>query len=253
MKKQAKLMVIVLAVVMALSVVVMASCAKEETKVAYGLVHGKGYVGKGTAVRLGDSLVSADLDEACLPTYVKADGAIEGYTVEGKYLDHGSEATSHFYKTVKFADVTMIYDATEVNGVSKGYMVGTQTMVEFFAVEANCEKYFEAVAKNEVKVVLADGEKTDIMNAKALLKTQNGYWSSPSDKALGWKANVEATCSYLVEYGFDGLSGNSSDLTRKDNGGKLDNEIIDKNNVATGATWTDMMDYVNLIKAAFEK
>lgn len=255
MKKHAKLLVVVLACVMALSVILLASCAQEETKTAYGLVHGKGYVGKATVVRLGDSLVSADLDEACLPTYVKAENAIEGYTVEGKYLNHGSPATAHFYKTVKFGDVTMVYDGTEVEGVSKGYMVGTKTMLEFFADEANCEKYFEAVAKNEVKVVVADGEKTDILNAKALLKTQNNYWGTPATNALGWKANVKATCDYVVENGFDGAA-KKEDFKATDNSAtdaKLDNELVDKNGVKTGATWTDMWDYFSLLKSAFEK
>lgn len=256
MKKHAKLTVIVLAVVLALSLaLVLAACEQPETKTAYGLVHGKGYVGKATVVRAGDSLVSAELDEACLPTYVTAKSAIEGYTVEGKYSSHGEPATANFYKTVKFADVTMTYDATEAGGFSKGYMVGTQTMLEFFAVEANCEKYFEAVAKNEVKVVLADGEKTDILNAKALLKTQNNYWGTPAEKALGWKANVEATCNYVVENGFDGAS-KKEDFEKKDNSAtnpKLDNELVDKNGVKTGATWTDMWDYFSLLKSAFGK
>ncbi len=257
MKKQTKLLVAVLALVMALSVVMLTACDKEQTKTAYGLVHGKGYVGQATVVVKGDSLVSADLNEACLPTYVKPDAAIEGYTVEGTYANHGSAATAEFYKTIKFDGVTMVYDATIPEGetYSKGYMVGTQTMLEFFATEANCEKYFKAVSENKVAVVLADGEKTDIMTAAALLKTENGYWGTPAETALGWSANVEATCKYVVENGFGGATV-KGDFTATDNSSanpKLDNEFVDKNGVKTGATWTDMWDYFSLLKTAYEK
>ena len=85
----------------------------------------------------------------------------------------------------------MVYDGTEVEGVSKGYMVGTKTMLEFFADEANCEKYFEAVAKNEVKVVLQTAKRRIFSTLKRFLKTQNNYWGTPATNALGWKANVK--------------------------------------------------------------
>lgn len=262
MKKQHSILVaIVLALVMVFAVAALASCGQPETKVAYGLVHGKGYVGKATVEKAGDSLVSADLDEACLPTYVQGTEADGTYVVEGKYLNHGSVATGKFYKTVKFADVTMTYDTTEVtsgeNTLSKGYMVGTQTMLEFFATEANCEKYFKAVESNGVSVVTASGDKTDVLNAKALLKTQNGYWSGDkiAENALGWKANVKATCDYVIANGFSGAS-QKTDFTATDNSAtnaKLENEWVDKNSVKTGATWSDMWDYYSLLKAAFEK
>lgn len=255
MKKHAKLLVVLLALVMVLSVVVLTACNKQKTKNAYGLVHGKGYVCQATVVVTGNSLVSADLVEACLPTYVTAQTPIQGYTVEGTYNSHGSARTANFYKTIKFADVTMVYDGTLVDGYSKGYMVGTQTMLQFFENEANCEKYFKAVSENKVSVVLANGEKTDILNAKALLKTQNGYWGTPAQNALGWTANVKATCDYVVAHGFDGAS-SATDFTQEDHSStnpKLDNEFVDKNGVSTGATWTDMWDYFSLLKKAYQK
>ena len=178
-EKTSKLLVVVLALVLALSVVLLTACVKEETKTAYGLVHGEGYVCQATVVVKGETLVSADLIEACLPTYVKAETAIEGYTVEGTYSNHGSAATANFYKTVKFGDVTMTYDATLDGEYSKGYMVGDQTMLQFFRNEANCEKYFNAVANDEVAVVLATGNDTTILDSAALLKTENGYWELP--------------------------------------------------------------------------
>lgn len=146
-------------------------------------------------------------------------------------------------------------DEEKTTKISKGYMVGNKTMLEFFADEANCKKYAEAVANGEVAVVMADGDKKDVMTAAALVKSQNGYWGTPAANALGWTANVEATLKYVKNYGFDGIT-SKEDLTQKDNSAtnvKLDNEWLDKNGVATGATWTDMWDYVNLLHNAFNQ
>lgn len=234
---------------------------------AYGLVHGKGYVGQASITVKNGSITVADLNEACLPTYVTAPEAIANVTVEGKYMNHGKLATANFYKTIKFGGITMIYDATISNPdaaanqqVSKGYMVGTQTMVEFFANANNCKTYFDAVSSNSVSVVTANGDSKDIMTADALLKTKNGYWGSPNANALGWTANVKATCDYVKAHGFDGITA-KEDLKHKDgyvadndvstSTDKLYNEWLDKNGVATGATWSDMWDYVNLLHTAY--
>lgn len=228
---------------------------------AYGLVHGKGYVGMATITVKNDAITAADINEACLPTYVTAKEAIDGATVVGKAVNHGNTVTSNFYKTVKFAGVTMTYDTTEVDGVSKGYMVGSKTMLEFFADEANCKLYFDAVAKDAVSVVTADGDKTDIMSSATLLKTKNGYWGEPNPNALGWSANVAATCAYVKANGFDGvtqkddLKHNADYVAANDTktADKMYNEWSDKNGVKTGATWSDMWDYVNLLHTAYNK
>ncbi len=251
MKKQAKLMVIVLVIVMALSVVAFTACGNKQTQVAYGLVHREGYVGIATVEVVSGVLVSAKLDEACFPTQVKAtanDGA--DYTVAVT----SGETTTYYWKTVKYGNVTMVYDA------DGGYKVGTQTIKEYFnASEENCKAYAEAVQNNKVTVVTANGDKTDIMTAAKLLKTQNGYWSGAGIKEgqLGWKKNAEATCAYVVEYGFDGVTA-KEDLTQPGKNddnvtGDMKDEYVDKNDVKTGATWTDMWDYVNLLHNAFNK
>ena len=237
-----KILVIALAVVMMVSALALVACAPE-TKVAYGRVH-KSYAGKGTLVISGGKIVEAYFDEACLPTQVTAPEAIEGYTVEAT----GKSGTVYYYKTVKFDGVTMEYDAEQGS-----YMVGTEKAADWLLDAANCEKYFEAAASNNVAVVLASGEDKTIMTAAKLLKSQNGYWPTThsgvvNGTALGWKANVEATCAYVVANGFAAES-----FTDVAGEGALDNEKVDNLGVHTGATWTDMADYYNVLKAAYSK
>ena len=234
-----KILVIALAVVMMVSALALVACGPQE-KVAYGIVH-KSYVGKGTIVVAGGKISSASIDEACLPTYVVASEA-SADTVTATVLDHGNEVQKHFYKTVKFADITLEYDLTD------GYKSGSTKLMDLLKDEANCEKWFEAVASDSVSVMIAGKEDKTIMTSAKLLKSKNGYWGTPAENALGWKANVKATCDYVVANGFAAES-----FEQVDGEGKLDNEKVDNLGVHTGATWTDMLDYYNVLKAAFNK
>lgn len=234
-----KILVIALAVVMMVSALALVACGPQE-KVAYGIVH-KSYVGKGTVVVAGGKISSASIDEACLPTYVVASEASDD-TVTATVLDHGNEVQKHFYKTVKFADITLEYDLTD------GYKSGSTKLMDLLKEEANCEKWFEAVASDSVSVMIAGKEDKTIMTSAKLLKSKNGYWGTPAENALGWKANVKATCDYVVANGFAAES-----FEQVAGEGKLDNEKVDNLGVHTGATWTDMLDYYNVLKAAFGK
>ena len=234
-----KILVIALAVVMMVSALALVACGPQE-KVAYGIVH-KSYVGKGTIVVAGGKISSASIDEACLPTYVVASEA-SADTVTATVLDHGNEVQKHFYKTVKFADITLEYDLTD------GYKSGSTKLMDLLKEEANCEKWFEAVASDSVSVMIAGKEDKTIMTSAKLLKSKNGYWGTPAENALGWKANMEATCAYVVANGFAAES-----FEQVAGEGKLDNEKVDNLGVHTGATWTDMADYYNVLKAAFNK
>lgn len=216
---------------------------------AYGLVHRQGYVGIATATARYGKIVGAELDEACFPTQVTATADAGEYAVE--------VSGTYYWKTVKFGDFTAVYDATA------GYKVGDKTLKEFFADAANCEAYAKAVLADKVAVETADGDKTDIMTSATLLKSQNGYWSGSLIHAgqIGWKANVEATCKYVVANGFDGITA-KDDLKYQDGYDKdsdknqtdlMYNEWFDKNGVATGATWSDLWDYVNLLHNAFNQ
>ena len=234
-----KILVIALAVVMMVSALALVACGPQE-KVAYGIVH-KSYVGKGTIVVAGGKISSASIDEACLPTYVVASEA-SADTVTVEVEDHGEMKTKHYYKTVKFADITLEYDAAD------GYKAGSTKLMDLLKDEANCEKWFEAVASDSVSVMIAGKEDKTIMTSAKLLKSKNGYWGTPAENALGWKANMEATCAYVVANGFAAES-----FEQVAGEGKLDNEKVDNLGVHTGATWTDMADYYNVLKAAFNK
>jgi uncharacterized protein with FMN-binding domain len=204
---------------------------------AYGRVHKK-YAGKATVYVVKGQVVAADLDEACLPTQVTSAESLGDYTVE--------VSGKHYYKTVKFADVTMVYDAT-----AGDYMVGTTKAADWLVDAANSQKYYEAAAANQVKATVEGGEV--VMTASQLLKSLNNYWPTTHQgvvdgKALGWKANVVATCKYVVENGFAAES--FSAVTEGTQ--PLENELVDNNGIKTGATWTDFADYFKILKAAFE-
>ena len=205
---------------------------------AYGRVH-KSYAGKATVYVIGGELVAASIDEACLPTQVTAAESLGEYTVE--------VSGKHYYKTVKFGDVTMVYDAEQ-----SSYMVGTTKAADWILEAANSQKYFEAAAANQVKAVKSATEEV-VMTASQLLKSLNNYWPTThkgvtGGTALGWQANVIATCKYVVANGFAAESFSAVTEGTK----PLENELVDNNGVKTGATWTDMLDYYKILKAAFE-
>jgi hypothetical protein len=233
MKK--RILTLLLAVVMVASVVALVACAGGgNSKKAYGLVHGKGYVGQAEVVMDGDKIILAYLDEACLPSYVVAPAA-SADTISAEVVDHGATVTKIYYKTVKWANVTCTYDATN------GYVVDGKKLVDYFADEANCQKYFEAVKSNSVSVVVNGKEDKTILTAAALLKTQNGYWTNASGR--GWGTNAMATIAYVIKNGVKASNITVAEKIATDNNGV----------VVTGATWVDIQDYYALLKAAAGK
>lgn len=257
MKKTSKILAVVLATLLVVAaVVVLAACDDPAATtdpvvingVAYGAVH-SGCIGKATVVVTDGKVTAATLDEAELPTSVKP--TTEEAETYAEYVVNG------YWKTVKWTGVTATYE-------DGGYKVGEQALKDYLAVPANAKLYFEAVAANEVKVAVstkAADDKTDIMTAAKLLKSQNGYWQGEkitNPAHLGWKANVDATIAYVVANGFGAFDGKPStaDGTVVDNSAedaKLDNEVVDKNGVRTGATWSDFILYYNLLKAASDQ
>lgn len=231
MKKTSKFVAVLLAALLVVAaVVVLAACDNGTTSEAYGLVHKQGYVGKATATVKEGKLTAASLDEACFPSHVTAEAADGEYTVEveGKY----------YYKTVKWAGVTATYDA------EKGYLVeGKATLKDYFAAENNARAYFEAAAASKITVVTSAGDKTDIMTAATLLKTKNGYWPE-GGRGLGWKANVKATIDYVLQYGFEDAEFTANETTKV---------WEDKKGNSTGATWTDIADYIKILKLANDR
>lgn len=216
--------------------------AQPSQSFAYGLVHGKGYVGEATIVRTQQGvIVAAGLEEACLPTYITAEAAIEGATTEDEVTSHGSTSTKYFYTTVEFGGNTFTYSTTEHD-----YVMDGTTLKAWLEEEANAMVYFWSVKNNQVAVVKGEEKEKDftIMTAATLLKSQNGYWSTPSGTQLGWKTNVEKTVEYVMNNGF------VQDEFTTDN--KVGNVFVDENGVSTGATWTDFNDYYQLLKKAYE-
>ncbi len=238
---------------------------------AFGLVHGAGYAGFASVTVKAGAITDVQLSEVCLPTYITIpnDDTTIGadYKVKATVKDHGNDVEKTFYKTVTFGSVTMTYDLT------KGYMVGDKTMVEFFQDAQNVKTYYKAVMANKVAVIVGEGnegKKTDVMTKAALSKEENGYWTVKPDANKNetftaysqWKFNRDAICKYVKEHGVDALLSLAKPETPVNvtlpNGAQKP-AWVDSNGVSTGATWTDQntekantLSYSKLIKNAFD-
>ncbi len=219
--------------------------------VAYGLVHGNGYVGKATVTVDANGVVTdATLDEACLPTYVTAKEPVEGVTTTDKVTSHGSEVTKHFYTTVKFGGYTATYDLA-----THTYLINGLPMLNRFQSTVYARAWFEAVNTDSVVVVVsADGKTEDgeIMNSATLLKSQNGYWGTPTEPALGWEENAVATSAFFVEnYEAFVPAFYQNGPENLFYGHSANGQPWFWNGINTGATWTDMEDYITLLVVAY--
>ncbi|MEG2116148.1 MAG: hypothetical protein RRZ69_00535, partial [Clostridia bacterium] len=165
-----KVLVVVLAI--ALTLTMFSACGKApaepKTGEAYSPVHGGNYIGKATVTVLDGKVTAATLDEACYPTEVQATADVAA--ADKVVVGEGAKAKT-YYKTVKFAGVTAIYDVDT-------YKVDGVAFKTWALTEANAKKYFDAVVANDVAVVVGGAEKKDLMTAKTLLKSQNGYGSA---------------------------------------------------------------------------
>lgn len=248
-----------------------------KTGEAYGIVHTGGYVGYAAVTTTDGAITALTLTEVCFPTYVKGEtgksteseeAAIanitntEGFTILTTSATKDEVTTwtaTAYYTTVKYGDVTMTYDTEAAT-----YKIGTQTIKEYLAVEANAKAYYDAVKANNVAVVIGETEKKDVMTYKALSKEENGYWTredKDGNSYSRWKMNRDATVAYVMEYGTENLlklvkSETAVDDTKEDKQVTywMDGEI------STGATWTDLnsapegyLSYAQLIVNAYNK
>lgn len=244
MKKIIKLLIC--ALMICIMVIPMTACQDNgkkdpvvKTGTAYGLVHGGSYVGKATITKTDDKVTDATLEEMCLPTQVKAtaevaeDDRVDVTTGEGE-----SAKTTYYYKTVKYDNVTMTYDAQ-----NNSYMVGDQKLADYLRTEANCKAYFEAAAANNLSVMVGGKEDKTIMTNDALNKDKNGYWTKQdkNNKSYSrWKVNRDATVNYVKQHGLDALKNMTQAEAVEDAYGAQAKYWQDANGVSTGATWSDM-------------
>ncbi|MEG1706480.1 MAG: InlB B-repeat-containing protein, partial [Clostridia bacterium] len=200
--------------------------------VAYGLVHGQGYVGQATvSVNHKGVVTDATLDEACFPSQVVLSAEEQAKLDKNDYTTFaGKHGSTVGYKTVKFGTYTLVGD-----GVT--YKSGDKTIVELFADEVAAKAYFEAVVAGDVKAVLV-GNKTVVLTAEQLLKSKNGYGGT----SFNWAKAVEATTQYVIDNGFDATIG-GFEINK-------DGMYQDNNGISTGATWVDIADYYTILKEA---
>lgn len=206
---------------------------------AYGLVHGAGYIGySAVTVDKDDKVTDVTLTEVCFPTQVPKTPKTD-------------TAAATYYSEVSYGKVTMTYDED-----AKAYKVDGKALSEFFKDEENCKEYFNAVKKGKVYVTVDNGKKNNVMTWDALCKDKNGYWATANTKQkLNWKGNRDATVNYVKTYGIQSLLS----VTKKVEGENA-GYWFDKNDVNTGATWTDFntrkdgtYSYAELIVKAYNK
>ena len=184
---------------------------------AFGLVHGAGYVGYATVTTTDGKITAATLTEYCFPSYVTADAAEEGKTVDVEVTAHGSTSTKHFYKEVKFGTYTLTADAE-----AKGYKTAdNKTEVQLFGDDAAAKAWKEAIVAGNVEV---NGVKTIMTNDK-ICKDKNGYGGTKFD----WKGNRDKTVAAFIANGDKITTATQDEESKKWKIGDVD----------TGATWTD--------------
>lgn len=212
------------------------ACNNETMGTAYGLVHNAGYIGKATVTGSGDKISAVTLEEMCFPTQVTAGEDVAD--ADKVTVGEGSSAKS-YYKTVKYDEVTMTFDAEK-----NSYTIGDSSLKDYFRSEENCKAYFEAAAANRIKVMIGGEEKSGIMTNSKLNKDENGYWTrqdADGNSYSRWKLNRDATVNYVKEHGTKGLSNlKQSTEPEKDKYGVDSKYWKDSDNISTGATWADM-------------
>lgn len=206
--------------------------AKEVSGEAYAMVHTAGsYIGYSKVTKKGDKITKVTLTEICLPNHVST--LPEGVEAEDKVVD----GTKTYYKTVKYGNVTMVYDL-----VAKNYTINGESAKDYYMDNAHAEEYYKAVVAGNVAVVVGGAEDKTVMTYNALSKEVNGYWTKQdtnSNNYSRWKMNRDATCAYVVSYGI----GNLTSLVKSTEGVTDAYGVSAKywmdGDISTGATWND--------------
>ena len=190
---------------------------------AFGLVHGAGYVGYATVTTTDGKITAATLTEYCFPSYITAEAAEEGKTVDVEVTAHGSTSTKHFYKEVKFGTYTLTADAE-----AKGYKTAdNKTEVQLFGDDAAAKAWKEAIVAGNVEV---NGVKTIMTNDK-ICKDKNGYGGANFD----WKGNRDKTVAAFIAQGEKITTATTKKVTVDEK--EKNYWVIGE--YETGATWTD--------------
>ena len=188
---------------------------------AFGLVHGAGYVGYATVTTTDGKITAATLTEYCFPSYITAEAAEEGKTVDVDVTAHGSTSTKHFYKEVKFGTYTLTASA-------EGYKTAdNKTEKALFADDAAAKAWKEAIVAGNVEV---NGVKTIMTNDK-LCKDKNGYGGTNFD----WKGNRDKTVAAFIAQGEKITTATTKKVTVDEK--EKNYWVIGE--YETGATWTD--------------
>lgn len=236
-------------------------CSSGDAGEAYGLTHGGSYVGYAKIVTSGDKVKDLTLTEVCLPDHVcytatstesfEAAKAALGEHNTQDFVIFKSQSSSGgtttykataYYGVVKYGDVTVKYDEA-----TDGYVVQNENkdkFADFLQSEENCKAYYEAVTSGNIKVTVGGEDKTGVMNAAALSKEENGYWTRKDrggNDYSRWKMNRDATVKFVKENGVEALK-NLTKADKESDDVKEDKKVTYwmSGSVSTNATWVDL-------------
>ncbi|MDR3318662.1 MAG: hypothetical protein LBS99_04425 [Clostridiales bacterium] len=228
------------------------------TAVAYGRVHGAGSLGRVQITANKDGAVSAaEIDETFFPVtngWTQYGAGVYGADGFENYYTYGAEEspiTTAYAKYIKVGDKTFEATGTAATPVYKetgGNVYDLEKLLQSGDFEI-CEWYYKAVTTGKAQILKKYGDTlAKDVDAKHSSVTFNkksassAYWAA-SDNAIGWKGNIAELEDYIrnngVNYGYDSFS-------RAEDGNYW---VI--GDTATGATLTDMGDYMLLAKKAY--
>jgi hypothetical protein len=216
--------------------------------VVYGAVH-KAYIGKVTVKISGSNEIDVEIDDYFLPHYFLETSLYEGFEGEVLTIGEGEDAVDY----VKFIMIgSNVYEVTEMGGhpYLKSGRSDYETMI--LTQPHMAKAYVEAAEAGMIKVLNNAEDTTGIAATSAygaLAKDGSTYWPEGYFGTQGWQANIDAIEMYFEENGFGFELGDATQLEKDDN----DKAFWSVNDVVTGATNSDFVDYAYLVQVAADK
>ncbi|MDR3318661.1 MAG: hypothetical protein LBS99_04420 [Clostridiales bacterium] len=258
----------VLAAALALSSLI-AACSPSKpaapapaTAVAYGRVHGAGYIGRVQITANKNGAVSAaEIDETFFPVLNGWTAYTAGvYGADGfeDYYAYGAEEapiTTAYAKYIRIDERTFEAAGTAATPVyreTSGNVYDLEKLLQS-GDDGICGWYYDAVTTGKAQILKKDGEilvaDTPAKHSSVTFNKRgadSAYWQA-GGAGLGWKANIAALEDYIIAYGMNYAY---DSFSKSEESGYTSYWEI--NDALTGATLSDMGDYLLLAIKAYD-